>query len=404
MNDQEAAPAGPLAGVLVVDLTRVMAGPYATMILNDLGARVIKVEDPDGGDDSRGFGPIHGHTSTYFASVNRGKQSIALNLKSEADRKILFDLLAGADVLVENFRPGVMDRLGMSTRLLSERFPRLIYASLSGFGQTGPYRDRAAYDIVVQAMGGMMSVTGFPDGPPARIGTSIGDIGAGVFTALGICGALFSRQNSGKGCTIDVGMLDCQIALHENAITRHVATGEIPGPMGSKHPLIAPFQAFQTADAWIVIAAGNDTLFARFVHAIGRPDLSENPLFNGRLMRQRHHQALEIEVEITLAHKTAADWLSLLQEAGIPCGPINTVADLINDPQLRARNMLCSTRNKAGELFTVVGNPMKFSAFADTAERQPVPELDQDRADILAELYSREADQNDQPPASMPRT
>lgn len=378
---------GLLSGVTVIDLTRVLAGPYAGMLLSDLGARVIKVEAPETGDDSRGFGPMHEGTSTYFASVNRGKESIALDLKAEGDRTILFDLLKRADVLIENFRPGVMERLGLDWRALERRFPRLIYASVSGFGQTGPYRDRAAYDIVVQAMSGMMSVTGFPDGPPARIGTSLGDIGAGAFLALGISAALYSRERTGKGGMVDVGMLDCQIALHENAITRHVATGEVPGPMGNKHPLIAPFQAFRTADTWIVIAAGNDKLFRTFTRAIGRPELADNPLFESRLMRQRHHQALEIEIELTLATGTRDAWLALLEEAGIPCGPINTIADLVNDPQVKARNMVCETRNSAGETFAVAGNPIKFSAFPDTSGRGPISDLDQDRASILAELY-----------------
>ncbi|PZU21296.1 MAG: carnitine dehydratase [Shinella sp.] len=380
---------GLLSGVTVIDLTRVLAGPYASMLLADLGARVIKVEAPESGDDSRGFGPMHSGTSTYFASVNRGKESIALDLKAEDDRAILFDLLERADVLIENFRPGVMERLGLDWPALESRFPRLIYASVSGFGQTGPYRDRAAYDIVVQAMSGMMSVTGFPGAPPARVGTSLGDIGAGTFLALGISAALFSRERTGKGGMIDVGMLDCQIALHENAITRHVATGEVPGPMGNKHPLIAPFQAFRTADTWIVIAAGNDKLFRTFTNAIGRPELAGNPLFVSRLMRQRHHQALEIEIEQTLTTRTRDEWLALLQAAGIPCGPINTIADLIHDPQVKARNMVCETRNSTGETFAVSGNPIKFSAFADTAKRGPVPDLDQDRERILAELYGK---------------
>lgn len=380
---------GPLEGVTVIDVTRVLAGPYASMVLSDLGATVIKVEAPGSGDDSRGFGPVVGGTSTYFASVNRGKKSIALDLKAPDDRAILMDLLATADVLLENFRPGVMEKLGLSWEELAPKFPQLIYGSVSGFGQTGPYRDRAAYDIVVQAMGGMMSVTGPEDGPPARVGTSIGDVGAGAFLALGVTSALYARSRSGKGRRIDISMLDCQVALLENAVTRYGATGELPRPMGSKHPLIAPFQAFRTADDWLVIAAGNDRLFARFTTAIGRAELAQNPLFLRRTDRQRHHQALEIEIELTLATRSRDEWLSLLQAEGIPCGPIRNVADLMEDPQLAARQMICETRDSAGQRFQVVGNPVKISGYDDPPERGAVPDLDQHRDEILTALYGR---------------
>ena len=252
---------GPLKGIVVLDLTRVLVGPYCTMVLSDLGARIIKVESPETGDDSRSFGPFIKDCSAYFMSLNRGKESIALNLKNKDDKKIFEKILAKSDVLVENFRPGTLDKWGYSWELLKKKYPKLIYASASGFGQTGPLKTLPAYDMVVQGMGGLMSVTGQPDGKPTRVGTSIGDITAGLFTAIGINAALFDRQKTGKGVKIDVSMLDCQIAILENAIARYFSSGEIPKPMGSRHPSITPFEAYKTKDSFIIIAAGNDKLF-----------------------------------------------------------------------------------------------------------------------------------------------
>ena len=277
---------GPLSGVTVIDLTRVLAGPYCTLVLADLGARVIKVETPGGGDDSRTFGPFIEGKSAYFMSINRGKESISLNLKEDGDRAVFEDLLAGADVVVENFRAGTMERLGYGWEALHARFPRLIYAACSGFGHTGPYAGRPAYDVVVQAMGGIMSLTGQPGGPPARVGSSVGDIVAGLFTAIGINGALYRRTTTGEGMKLDVSMLDCQVAILENALARYFASGEVPGPLGTRHPSIAPFQAYATADGHVVISAGNDALFATLCAALGRPDARR-----GRaLRRQRRPQ------------------------------------------------------------------------------------------------------------------
>ena len=246
-------PKGPLSGITIIDLTRVLAGPYCTMLLHDLGARVIKVEQPGGGDEARGTGPFLGSVSGYFASINRGKESIVLDLKEDSDRDVFGALLDTADVLIENFRPDVMERLGFGWNVLHDRYPTLIYAAVSGFGQSGPYRDRPAYDMVVQAMGGVMSLTGYPGGGPTRVGTSVGDITAALFAAVGICSALYHRSLSGRGQMIDVAMLDCQVAILENAIARHGATGEIPGPLGARHPSIVPFAAFTTRDGHIVI-------------------------------------------------------------------------------------------------------------------------------------------------------
>jgi CoA:oxalate CoA-transferase len=378
--------AGPLSGVLVVDLTRVLAGPYCTMVLADLGARVIKIEPPRTGDDSRGFGPFLRGRSVYFMSLNRGKESIALDLKAETDRAVFESLLARADVLVENYRPGALDRLGFGWETLHARFPRLIYAATSGFGHTGPYASRPAYDMVVQAMGGIMSLTGHPGGPPTRVGTSVGDITAGLFTAIGIAAALVDRQRSGQGMKIDVAMLDCQIAILENAIARYVATGEVPGPLGARHASITPFEAFGARDGHVIIAAGNDALFAKLAEALGKPTLAADPRFATNEKRTANHAALKEEIVAIMATRDVADWLDILGKAGVPCGPINDVARALADPQIAARNMVVSMDDAHAGGLRMAGNPIKLSAYADPATRASAPDLDGDRARLIAEF------------------
>ena len=375
---------GPLAGVTVVDLTRVLAGPYCTMVLADLGARVIKVESPGGGDDARAIGPYVDGKSAYFTSLNRGKESIALDLKEDTGRAIFEGLLGRADVLVENFRPGAMARLGYDWQALRGRYDRLIYAAVSGFGQTGPYAGRPAYDMVVQAMGGLMGLTGHPGGAPVRVGSAVGDITAGLFAAIAINAALVQRAATGRGTFIDVAMLDAQVAILENAIARYTATGEVPGPIGARHPSIAPFAAFATNDGHIVIAAGNNKLFATLCRALGRPDLPDKPLFADNVLRTEHHAALTDELEAALAGATSAHWLATLEAAGVPCGPINSIAQVVADPQVAARNMVLGV-DGAGPL-KAAGNPMKMTGLAEPARLPPAPDLDADRAAILAEL------------------
>jgi CoA:oxalate CoA-transferase len=377
---------GPLAGILVVDLTRVLAGPFCTMVLADLGARVVKVEVPGGGDDARRIGPFVEGRSAYFTSLNRGKESIALDLKHPPDRTVFEKLLSRADVLAENFRPGVMDRLGFGWEDLRRRFPRLVVASTSGFGQTGPYAARPAYDIVVQAMGGVMSLTGHPGGLPTRVGTSVGDIAAGLFTAIGIQAALVERERSGEGMQVDVAMLDAQVATLENAIARYVATGEVPGPMGSRHPSIAPFQALATGDGHIVVAAGNDSLFAALSATVGCPELARDPRFASNELRRQNADALAEALEAALAAHGVQHWISELQRASVPCGPLNDVAGVVADPQIAARNMIVSTAGSAPGAVKMAGNPIKLSGYADPPTRAPAPDLDADRAKILAEL------------------
>lgn len=380
---------GPFDGVTVLDLTRVLAGPYCTMILADLGARVIKVEHPSG-DDSRKFGPFVAGKSAYFSSLNRGKKSIALDLKNPADREAFEKLAARADVLTENFRPGAMDRLGYGWESLHERWPRLIQASVSGFGREGPYAQRPAYDLVIQAMGGIMSLTGHEGSPPTRVGASIGDIAAGLYTAIGVSAALYHRRRTGRGMLVDVAMLDCQTAILENAIARCLAEGRPPGPLGARHPSITPFDAFAAADGYLVIAAGNDALFAKLCAALDRPDLAVDPRFADNDLRTRHQDQLRAEMEKTLAERGRDHWLETLGRAGVPCGPINDVAQVLKDPQTAARNMIISAAGEGEGGLKMAGNPVKLSAFDDPSTRPPAPELDQHRAEILADLDEAE--------------
>jgi CoA:oxalate CoA-transferase len=377
---------GPLSGITVVDLSRILAGPYCTMLMAELGARVIKVEPPGKGDDAREYGPFIEGRSTYFASINRGKQSIALDLKADGDKRIFEKLLEKADVLVENFRPGTMEKLGYGWEVLHPRYPKLIYACASGFGHTGPNSRDPAYDMVVQGMGGMMSVTGYPGQPPARVGMSIGDIGAGLYTAIAVNAALVHRLQTGESTKIDIGMFDCQLALLENAVMRYTVEGEIPGPLGARHPTITPFQAFRTGDGNIVISAGNDGLFVKLVDALGRPEMAQNTAYKTNALRLKHQAKLQEEIEAVLATKTTAQWLEILGKAGMPCGPINNIAQALQHPQVAARNMLVSVPDPSGATLKLVGNPLKMSAFADPPSRDPAPDLDRDRAAILREL------------------
>lgn len=386
MNAPSPRVSGPFSGLKVIDLTRVLAGPYCTMLLADFGADVIKVEMPKRGDDARHIGPFIEEKSTYFMSLNRGKRSIALNLKDEADRATFDTLLETADVVVENYRPGAFEKLGYDWDTLHKRFPSLILASASGFGQTGPYSKKPAYDMVVQAMGGIMSLTGHEGNPPTRVGSSIGDIGAGLFTAIGVASALYHREKTGEATRIDVSMLDCQVAILENGIARYLATGQIPGPLGSRHPSIAPFQAFATADQHIVIAAGNDILFARMAKAIGALDLIDDDRFADNELRRHNVEVLSEAMETTLKTQSAAHWLKILDEAGIPSGPINNVEQVLQDPQVIARNMVIETKDPEIGTVKMPGNPIKLSAFTDPTERPPAPALDGDRDDILAEI------------------
>jgi CoA:oxalate CoA-transferase len=373
---------GPLAGVVIVDLSRILAGPYCSLLLHELGARVIKVEPPQG-DDSRAYGPFKEGQSLYFAAINRGKESITLDLKQDADRDILHRLLRRADVVLENFRPGTMEKLGLGWDVLHARHERLIYAAASGFGHTGPDSKKPAYDMIVQGLGGIMSVTGHAGQKPARIGVSVGDLGAGIYTALGIAAALYHRERTGQALKVDVSMLDCQLSLMENPAMRYLATGDVPGPMGGRHATITPFAIFETADQPIVIAAGNDGLFRKLCAALGQPGWASDPRFATNDTRRERAGELATMIEAVLATEGAGHWLTLLEAEGIPAGPINTVAEALSHPQVGPRHMIV----EAGGV-RMVGNPVKIMPFAanDDARRTPAPTLDQDRQALLAEF------------------
>ncbi len=377
---------GPLKNLLVVDLTRVLVGPYCTMILSDLGARVIKIEAPEVGDDSRKFGPFVENYSAYFMSLNRGKESIALNLKNDEDKKIFDKILSKADILVENFKPGTLDKWGYGWKDVSKKYPKLIYASASGFGQTGPLKELPAYDMVVQGMGGLMSVTGHPNSEPTRVGTSIGDITAGLFTAIGINAALYDRQKTGKGTYIDVSMLDCQIAILENAIARYLSKNEIPEPMGSRHPSIAPFEAFKTKDSYIIIAAGNDKLFEKLCNVLNIAEISNDERFNTNSLRCENMDQLKEIFEKQLKSKTTDEWIKEMELLKIPCGPIFNIKQAVENPQIKERNMIVKSYHKIIGEFKSAGNPIKMSTYKDTDTRGDIPDLDEHRDKIIKEF------------------
>lgn len=378
--------AGPLDGITVIDLSRILAGPYCTMLLAELGARVIKVEPPDRGDDARHYGPFVNGKSAYFQSVNRGKESIALDLKAPDDRAIFEQMLETADVVVENFRPGTMEKLGYGWDDLHARYPRLIYAAASGFGHTGPESKRAAYDMVVQGMGGIMSVTGHEGTPPTRIGMSIGDIGAGLYTTVGVVTALFHRTASGAGHKVDIAMFDCQLALLENAIMRFFVSGKPPGPLGARHPSITPFEVFTTGDGHIIIAAGNDALYQKLCAALARPDLATDPRYLTNDMRNQNVDALKEALETTLGTQPTSHWMAVLDKAGVPAGPINNVEQALAFPQAEARNMVVEIDDPTAAPRKVVGNPIKIWGFDDPKTRPPAPALDANRAEILKSI------------------
>jgi len=377
---------GPLSGITIIDLSRILAGPYCTLLLAELGARVIKVEPPRQGDDARQYGPFKNGKSAYFISVNRGKESIALDLKSADGRETFERLLDKADALVENFRPGTMEKLGYGWDTLHPRYPRLVYAAASGFGHSGPYSHYPAYDMVVQGLGGIMSITGHPGMPLTRVGTSVGDLAGGLYTAVALNAALLHRERTGEATKVDVALFDCQLALLENAIMRYTTTGEIPGPMGARHPSITPFEAFATRDGNLIIAAGNDGLFIKLAQALNRTDLAENPLFRTNALRNEHQEALRAEIEGVLRGQETGHWIAVLEAAGVPCGPVNNIAQALAHPQAAARNMLISVDDPVTGPLELAGNPMKLSAFADPPTRQPAPDLDADRDRILREL------------------
>ena len=385
-----------LAGIVVVDLTRVLAGPFATMVLRDLGARIVKVEPPQG-DDARGFGPfLPDGASSYFVSLNCGKRSIALDLKTEAGREVFADLLCAADVLIESFRPGVLARLGFDDERIRALNDRLVYVTSSGFGYTGPDAGKPAYDMIIQARSGLLSITGTESGQTVRAGTSIADLVSGLYAVIGVLAGLLRRErggagagsagSSGGGARVDIAMLDSMVSVLENALARYQATGVEPAPLGSRHPSITPFEAFRTADGRIVIAAGNDRLFRRLCGVLGAPELASDPRFANNAARTEHRDKLKAALEAALASRGAAAWTAALEAAGVPVSPVAGIADVAADPQVTARNMLVEAAGAGG--FRVTGSPIKMAGVDDPPRRPGAPALGQHRDRILGELSS----------------
>ncbi|MDA0841207.1 MAG: CaiB/BaiF CoA-transferase family protein [Planctomycetota bacterium] len=378
-------PTQSLADLRIIDLTRVLAGPYATMILADLGAEVIKVELPGTGDEARQFGPFQNGVSAYFMSINRGKKSITLNLRSDEGKEILKDLVRDADILTENYRPGAMKRLGLDYEVLKEINPGLIYAATSGFGQTGPLSPLGAYDMIIQAMGGLISITGEPGRPPVRVGTSIGDLSSALFTVIGILSALHHRERTGEGQFVDIAMLDCQAALLENAVARYAVTGEIPQPLGSRHPSITPFQIFKSKDGYLVLAIGNDATWKKFCDHVGRPDLVTDLRFATNPGRTDNQPELELILNGIFQKKNTIDWLDSLESVGIPSGPIQNVEQVIQHPQIQAREMMIEVTHPVAGPTLMPASPIKLSETPARVER-PSPGLGEHNESVLREL------------------
>ncbi|MEW6671274.1 MAG: CoA transferase [Thermodesulfobacteriota bacterium] len=386
---------GALEGIRVVDLGHVLAAPTATMFLADLGAEVIHIESSKG-DDAREYGPFikepDKNRSGYFISLNRNKKSMVLNLKHELGKKILRELIVKSDVLVENFRPTTMKKLGFGWEEIQKINPAMIYASVSGFGHDAPaeYAARPAYDMVVQAYSGMMSITGPPDGPPCRAGSSIGDIFAGHQAAIGILAALIHRAKTGRGQYYDGSMLDGLFAVMESAISRYTIEGVIPGPLGSAHPSISPFQAFQTRDAWIVVAIGNDAMWSKFCKIIEREDLTSDPRFYSNPARTENIKTLAGIIQDEIGKRTTAQWSDIFKEAGLPYSPINNMEQICQDPIVRHRNMLVEVDQPTAGKVTIAGSPIHLSETPGKVYA-PAPLLGEHSEEILREIlgYSR---------------
>ena len=375
---------GPLQGVRVLDVSRLLSGPFCTMLLADLGAEIVKVERPMKGDLARQLGAKVGDDSAYFISVNRGKKSITLDLFLEEGQRLFRELLPHFDVLVENFVPGTMERLGLDYSSIKQLNPGLVYASISGFGQDGPYAQRRALDIIVQAMGGMMSVTGELDGPPIRPGASLGDSVVGVFAALAIVTAMFQRQQDGQGRYIDISMLDCQITMMENAFARYFATGQVPDRLGSRHPAATPFQVFSANDGYFVVAllTNDESIWRRFCEAIGLMELGEDERFKDNYNRTQHHYALTPILQRAFEGESIAYWLDALSKAAIPCSSVNSIEQVAQDPQVQHREMLVTIPHKSAGDWQVANTPFKLSG-STTGPAGPSPGLGEQTDEVL---------------------
>ncbi len=376
---------GPLQDIRVLDMTWALAGPFCTMLLADLGAEVVKVENPQGGDPSRKNFPFIDGISSYFLSINRGKKSITVNLQHPKGQEIILSLAQKCDILVENFRPGVMDRLGLGYAAIAKVNPKIIYASCSGFGQTSPYAHRPAYDVIVQGMGGTLSITGEEGRPPVRVGFSIGDLGGGIFTALGILAALHERERSGQGQWIDVAMLDCQLAFLENAFARFLATGEVPQRIGTRHPVLTPFQAFPTQDGYLVVAVARQDWWEKFCQLLNLPELLNDERFKTNIDRTKNHKALEEILTPIIKSRPTAEWVAEMEKLDIACGPVNTIPQIANDPHTAARAMITQVYHPKAGMLKVVNSPIKLSRTPLKLEKAS-PELGEHTEEILTGL------------------
>ena len=384
---------GALSHVRVLDLSRVLAGPWASQVLADLGAEVIKVERPGTGDDTRAWGPpfLRGaggaqtSESAYFVSTNRGKKSITVDLSRPEGQAIVRRLAERADVLVENYRIGTLERWGLGYEPLAAANPRLVYCSISGFGRSGPYAGRAGYDFLVQAMGGLMSVTGEPDGPPLKVGVAIADLLTGMYAATAVLAALAHRERSGRGQRVELALLDVQVAMLANQAESFLVTGEPPARVGNAHPSIVPYQAFATRDGHVVVAVGNDAQFARLCEVVGRPELAGDARFATNAARVESREALVAALAPLLAARRGADWVAALEAAGVPCGPINDLAQVFADPQVRHRGLRLEAAHPVAGTVPMVASPIHLSETPVQSDIAP-PTLGQHTREVLTEL------------------
>ncbi len=383
----------PLEGIRVLDLSRILAGPFCTMMLGDMGAEVIKVENPVGGDDTRGWPPFYeGGESSYFQSVNRNKKSLTLNLKAEEGKSILRGLVEESDILIQNFRPGAIERLGFDWDTCHALNPRLIYASVSGYGQSGPSKERPAYDILLQGEGGLMSITGAEGGGGFKTGIAIADLTTAMFATQGILLAIIARERTGKGQYVDTAIQDGQAALMSHAAGNFFATGTPPGRLGNRHPSIAPYRDFPCSDGELIVAAANDSLWQRFARAIGRADLADDSKWDTNAARVSGRDELEAEIEETMRVRTRAEWAEIVSDAGVPCGPVRTIEELCADPQIHHREMVVEMEHARTGILKVMGNPMKLS---DTPGelRLPPPLLGEHTDEILTSLLGKSGEE-----------
>lgn len=391
-----------LSGLRVLDLSRILAGPTATQLLADLGADVIKVEKPGDGDDTRSWGPpfvpaadgSDSDLSAYFLSANRNKRSIAIDLASEEGVSLVKRLAATADILVENYKPGDLKRRGLAYEDIRAVKPDIVWCAISGFGQTGPYANRIGYDFLVQAMGGIMSITGDSDangGRPVKVGLGIADVMCGMYATVGILAALRHRDMTGEGQYIDLSLYDAQVAWLINAATNHLVSGKVPKRIGNRHPNIAPYQTFATADGEIAVAVGNDTQFQRFAGAIGRPELADDPRFRRNRDRVLNVDALDALITVALVSETAERWVEKILAVGVPAGKVKDIGQVLTDPHTLAREMVVTMETDGGRDIRLLGNPLKMSATPVRYDRAP-PHVDEHREEILAELQQLEAD------------